>query len=432
MPTIIRVPAYDKNRKKYMSALQKFAIALTLVCGILFYSGDSYSQDKVKASETNEDQKDLIDVITELLGKKRSLPDTTDNGRSLNISFLPGVSYSTSTGFLIGFNLSMSRLYGPSETTTPSAATLSSNYTSKKQFNIKLKSDFFTSGNEWLFDGDWRYSLTSQDTYGTGTGTPASAKEVQFFDQIRIFQRVSKKITGGIFAGLGFYFDYFYNMKARNADDVELNPNHNSDYSRLFGYDSVKYRSGGIGIHGEFDTRDNVTNPYKGYYASLRHTIYNSALGSSGNWQNAYAEFRTYYSFGKVNKHVLAWWLYGSFILTGEPPYLCLPAVGWDKYERSGKGYTVGRYRGDKLMYGEFEYRFPISSNGLFGGIVFVNATTASSPESGTELFKIINPGIGAGLRIKFNKYSRSNIAIDYGRGSDGSSSLFLNLSENF
>jgi hypothetical protein len=42
------------------------------------------------------------------------------------------------------------------------------------------------------------------------------------------------------------------------------------------------------------------------------------------------------------------------------------------------------------------------------------------------------NLGGGAGLRIKLNKRSRSNIALDYGFGAVGSRGFFLGASEAF
>jgi hypothetical protein len=78
----------------------------------------------------------------------------------------------------------------------------------------------------------------------------------------------------------------------------------------------------------------------------------------------------------------------------------------------------------------EAEYRFGISRNGLIGGVVFANAQSYS--EMATNRFEVAQPGYGAGLRIKFNKFSRTNVCIDYGFGLHGSSGLFLNLGEVF
>jgi hypothetical protein len=38
----------------------------------------------------------------------------------------------------------------------------------------------------------------------------------------------------------------------------------------------------------------------------------------------------------------------------------------------------------------------------------------------------------GAALRIKLNKFTRTNLAIDYAFGADGTKGLFFNLGEVF
>jgi len=82
------------------------------------------------------------------------------------------------------------------------------------------------------------------------------------------------------------------------------------------------------------------------------------------------------------------------------------------------------------MVYQEAEYRFHISSNGLFGGVVFANAQTFSAAQ-GTSLQKL-QPGYGLGARIKLNKVSGTNVCIDYGFGTEGSRGLFINIAELF
>jgi hypothetical protein len=90
------------------------------------------------------------------------------------------------------------------------------------------------------------------------------------------------------------------------------------------------------------------------------------------------------------------------------------------------------------MLYLESEYRFLITSNGLFGGVVFANAETFSSRESTLEgnaslrTFDPIQPGYGAGIRIKLNKFSRANLCVDYGWGTGGSKGVAVNLGEVF
>ena len=113
---------------------------------------------------------------------------------------------------------------------------------------------------------------------------------------------------------------------------------------------------------------------------------------------------------------------------TGKTPYLDLPSIGWDPYNRSGRGINQNRYRGQTLLYLESEYRRDITKNGLLGFVVFANINSVSGSES---LFKLWNHAAGCGLRIKFNKNSGTNIGIDYGF-SRGYQTIILSLGEAF
>ena len=89
-----------------------------------------------------------------------------------------------------------------------------------------------------------------------------------------------------------------------------------------------------------------------------------------------------------------------------------------------------GRFRGDNMYYFETEYRYRISRNGLFGGVVFANAEKFSGEIS--KQFNSIAPGYGVGLRMKLNKFSGANLCVDYGFGENGSRGFFVNLGEVF
>jgi hypothetical protein len=78
----------------------------------------------------------------------------------------------------------------------------------------------------------------------------------------------------------------------------------------------------------------------------------------------------------------------------------------------------------------EAEYRFVVSHNGLFGGVIFVNAESFSDILTGK--YTVISPGGGLGIRIMLNKFSRTNIALDYAWGTQGSQGFFVNLGEVF
>ena len=55
-----------------------------------------------------------------------------------------------------------------------------------------------------------------------------------------------------------------------------------------------------------------------------------------------------------------------------------------------------------------------------------------ANDEQGTKLFQVFQPGYGAGLRLLFNKVTRTNLALDYAFGRFKSRGFFLNLNEAF
>ena len=180
----------------------------------------------------------------------------------------------------------------------------------------------------------------------------------------------------------------------------------------------------GISLNVVYDTRDNLVNPYSGIFANANFRYNLTMLGSDQNSSSLWLEFRSYIGLSKQRpRHLVAFWVFGNFVTGGTVPYLDLFSLGDDQRARSGRGYLQGRYRGAEFVYGQAEYRFPISPcSQILGGVVFVNACSASNQFPGVRLFDYVKPAVGAGLRIMVNKHFRTNINIDFavGLGSDG------------
>ena len=152
-----------------------------------------------------------------------------------------------------------------------------------------------------------------------------------------------------------------------------------------------------------------------GCYANIIYRYNSHMMGSNNDWQSLYVDLRKYISLnqGSKGKNVLAFWGYYWTTLSKGTPYLDLPSIGWDLYNRSGRGIQQNRYRGQEMIYLESEYRRDITHDGLLGFVLFANANSVTEMQG--RSFKYVNPACGAGLRIKFNKGSATNIAFDYG-----------------
>jgi hypothetical protein len=188
--------------------------------------------------------------------------------------------------------------------------------------------------------------------------------------------------------------------------------------------------STGFSVNLLYDARRNTQNPFPGYYANFVFRENPLIPGNKTSWSSIYVDTRKYISFSRERQDMLALWAFYWSVLDSRAPYLELPSIGWDPYQqRSGRGFPQNRYRGSSLLYAEAEYRRDITRDGLLGFVVFANANVVTQPAN--EQLSYVHPAGGAGLRIKFNKRSGTNIAIDYGM-SQHYRGLYLNLGETF
>lgn len=318
---------------------------------------------------------------------------------------------------------------------------------------MNARSKIYLAENKWFLQGDWRLLLFTQPTYGLGinnsefnkthiyinnmdeTGDDTMAEPMKF-KLIRFYEEMSRRLGNSyVFAGIGISVDQHFDIIDERLDTVPGSPEYfitnNYAYSVTNGFNPTHYGTNGIKFTVLTDTRDNVSNCYKGYYASIS-LLTNIKIGNNSqqSMQLLY-DGRYYLGLSKQRpRHVLAFWSWGSILLNGNVPYMALPSIGWDTYNRSGRGFIQGRYRGLSMAYNEVEYRFPISKNGFFGGVVYVNATAASNYAK--KLFDNTAFGRGAGLRMQLDKRARTNLTVDIGLGADRATAIYFNLQETF
>ena len=385
---------------------------------------------------------DLIDVIGNLFKKNGPARSDSIVEGVRNLSLVPFVGYGPANGFVIGGAISMSKLLGDKKNTQLSSALMSVSLTTKKQVLLSMRSNIYLPGNKWYIPGDVRLWFFSQPTYGLGIAdlkatagiNRCRVEQPMKFNYIRFYESAVREIVPKWYAGLGINIDAHKNIQDESLklDTPNVFVTSNYLYSSKYGFEPTHYSTNGLSLQVIEDSRDNPINPYKGWYANVSFRVNEKILGSSQNSTMLHGEWRNYIPLQKSKPgHVLAFWAWGDFVTSGNVPYLALPAIGWDTYGRSGRGYVQGRFRGVNMVYGETEYRLPLSRNGLFGAAAFLNATTASNPFTGEVIFDTLAPGYGIGLRINMNKKDRTNICIDYGIG-QSSSGLYFNIQETF
>jgi len=392
-------------------------------------------------------ERDLSDVIRGALHK----PAKVHSDGAGSIMLLPIIGSNPAIGFMVGIGGQYA--FKMPEDANYSLISGSIQFTTKRQFIFMLKNNIYTRNNRISLSGDWRFLIYSQSTCGLGTNAPLggiidyqyslagtettadSLSQPMTFNFLRLYQSIGYKIADGIYLGLNYHLDSYYDI---NDEKLSLGPvdslitSHNA-YNTHYGFDTKKYFTSSFGVGFVIDKRDNMIQAYKGYYFSLNWQGGFEFTGNDRNSNLYQIEWRSFHGLSKRNPtHLLAFWFLGDFAQEGTLPYMILPATAYDQRGRSARGYTQGRFRGNNLVYGEVEYRFPISRcGGVFGGVLFANATTANNPAQSLKLFESIKPSYGFGLRVKADKYSRTNFAIDLGFGHQ-SMGFYLAVSEAF
>lgn len=389
--------------------------------------------------------------IQEIIFKKAPAPP--DTARKVKTFLLPYVAYNPTKGFQLGAGGTLTWYFGKYRETKQSAANFGAEFTSESQKLFQFKSNVYTSRNRWFLQGDWRYYIYSIPTYGLGSGrndpvpampdmkvdsTPAYGWAQEFpmqFRWLKLHEIFSYRVANNLYVGLGYHFDLYYNIVDETLvlDSLKPSLTPHYTYSTMHGFDPKEYKTANLSVNVVYDSRDNLINPYRGIYAKFNYRLNQKWLGADESGSQLWVEFRTYLNLEKkFPRHLLAFWLYGAFQVTGNIPYFDLWATGFDQMNSSGRGYIQGRWRGENLVYGEVEYRFPITRCKQFlGGVLFVNASTASSRDQGIPLFGYIRPAGGFGLRIAVDKLNRTNILIDFTWG-EQSNGIYFGAQEVF
>jgi hypothetical protein len=405
-----------------------FKAIIVLIFFLPLYSLAQNTQDMLPQNNVVKDtarQTDLIDLGKALFHiRPKKIREERD--KKIYFSILPTTSgIPGGTGRVLITTTTAGVYLGPKKTTNLSSATFAPYWNFGSRFGLPLRSGIWLKNNTWYIQGDVRFLVYPQYTWGLGNSHDNDLRTLIDYRYIRFYQSALKKIKPYFFAGGGYNLDYHFNI-------VSTDPN--LDLKQFTGYNygtSKNSFSSGLTLNLLYDTRNNSINPLPGMYGNFVYRLNPTFLGSNDTWSSLYLDLRKYISLNRAKRNqqnTLAFWSYFWTALNSTTPYLDLPSTGWDPYNRSARGMDQNRYRGKTLLYLESEYRRDLTRNGLLGFVVFSHINTVSGSGS---LFTSWHPGAGTGLRIKFNKGANTNVGLDYGV-SKGYSVVSLSLGEAF
>ena len=401
-----------------------------------------FAQYRVLAQKANDSLKYCPEKSLPELFKKKDSVLVLKPVKNSFFLIIPVIGSQPATGFSYGF-VTQYTFKGKKVDDKYSSINLGATYTEKKQLLINVKNSVMIKNNKIFLSGDWRFYIFSQANYGLGSDIIPRLSEDKDFDlkalkepmdynYLKFHQTASWEFKNNYYAGAGVHLDWYTTITDNNLDIANGQLTNHYNYSKKYDFDDNEYFVNGVSLNLLYDSRDNQINTNKGMFANINYR-FNPAISTNQYASNVlFMEYRYFLPLSKYNKqHVFGFWATGQFVTSGRVPYLNLPSIGWDQRSRSGKGYVQGLLRGQRLVYLETEYRFPISCNNLISGTVFGNLTSASDKDRDIKLFQYFQPAVGVGLRILIDKATRTNLIMNYAWGRH-SKAFYLNAGETF
>ena len=313
------------------------------------------------------------------------------------------------TGFLTGVNWRQFFKMSRDTNLRTSNADFAFSYTERKQMIFLLNNNLIFKNEKYILRGTSAYKKWNTYFWGIGSEALESNKELVNYNLKQFTQRLSRIVAPNLYAGI--QYQYY------QVSEIESPKGKFLDTTNIAG--SEGSLSSGFGINLFFDSRDNIINPYKGFYFDISNYIYGKYFGSKTNFNNFAIDVRKYIQI--FPRRILAFQGIVNFNW-GNVPFSQMASIGGDKMMR---GYYLGRYRDYNMIAFQTEYRFPVWK--FIGLCVFGSCAEVAGKVNKFNTTNIVLAG-GIGLRIMWIKHERVNLIFDVGVGNK---ELSINKSYN-
>lgn len=374
--------------------------ALTLCFLMIMLSNNSFSQMK------------LI---------KKLLSSEADTSRSNSFLPLPAFGYSQETGAELGI-ASLYSFYVDRKDTLIRTSRLTgiATFTTKKQSSFILKSDIWTSKNQYHITSEIRYKNFPFNFYGIGNSTLELNEDPITQKLFRFNAGIEKKLGKISYTGISTAFEsYRFTDKITNG---------------IFSTDpTILDKDGGkvffLGLTQIIDSRNTNTYTTRGTFLKFNYSYAPNFFGGdhfSGSLLKL--DMRNFQSISKQT--TIGFNVNFQSIGGSRTPFYLLPQLGSDEMMR---GYYAGRFRDQNLLALQSEVRLRL--NPRFGVVAFAAAGNVYS--NGQLKINQLKPGIGGGFRYFYDIERGLSVRMDYAVGEKNprekrQSGLYLSLGEAF
>lgn len=341
----------------------------------------------------------------------QSLPPDSTVGRH-RIQPLPALGSAPETGLQYGVTVLSVFERAAVRHSRPATFTASALRTAKGQARESAEGEHWSPGNARRLAAALAWQRYPLPYYGIGDSMPESAKESYAQRGIEATASVQQRIVRSVYA-----------VSSLRVVDQRITPDSTGALrtSGLTGVDGGRTVEVAIGALG--DTRDNLFSPSHGHLVQLTYSRATSALGSDFSYGRLRFDGRAYRALGGAG--TVAAQAVGVGV-NGDVPFDGLALVGGSDIMR---GYARGRYR-DRIFVGaQAEYRTPLWHR--LGGVMFGGAGAVAERADALSDGRVL-PAYGGGLRVAIDRVQRTAVRVDYGRGRDGNSGLYIGFNQAF
>lgn len=350
--------------------------------------------------------------------KNNLISSEKDNTRGASLIVLPAVGYAQESGLeygLVGaYNFYLDKNNLDSRT---SNVTLIGTLTTKRQKNIKLLTDLWTSDNDYHILSELRYRDWPFNFYGLGPDTWLNDEDFLEQQLLRVKIDVEKKVVPNLYFGINTLYERL-KFEDREPDGIFTHPD-------VLGKTGGQYLA--LGVSSLYDTRNNTTYTTRGFYSRLKYAYVPSFWGNDNfTGSQLEADIRGFYSLSP--QVVLA----GQALYRGtfgkNIPFYAYRSLGGDMTMR---GYYLGRYNDKNYTTAQLELRYRFIPR---LGVVGFGGTGSTFSQQHSPRFV---SSFGGGIRYFFSLEHNSTIRFDYAvgekrAGEKRQSGFYLSVSEAF
>ncbi len=314
-----------------------------------------------------------------------------DSTKKLKIAAIPLFNYNRSIGFMAGaLGMGFYRV-SPDDTISPPSVTgMMALYTSNKTWAAFAFQQFYFKEDTWratiatgVADANFQIFVDLLPPEGGFIGYNTSV--------LFVYLKGQRAIIPDFFGGL--HYTYY---RANTEFDVPGTP---------VGTGTDDFHA--LGFNFAYDSRDNVSNPEKGWNIELDVSFYTKWMGSSNDYNNYELSVNKYF---RLNPKGVIAARFNTAISAGDVPFTGQNVVmGTDL-----RGYTDGKHRANQVHTLQAEYRWSFYKK--FGMVGFGGVAVAVDKVQEIS-FNGLLPAAGVGLRYLMIEDEGINVGVDVAVG---------------